>query len=75
MIYKLEDGTYVISSHQVWMPGVYDTERTANYAFKFSDEELHSLGKDENGGWKLITFEDLQELKNNGFGVPPELDI
>lgn len=26
-----------------WMPGVYDSERAARYAFEFSDEDLQAL--------------------------------
>ena len=39
MIHKVEDH-YVISSRQVWLPGAYDTERAAKYAFRFPDEIL-----------------------------------
>lgn len=63
MIYKHDDGTYTISSHRVWMPGIYDSKRTANYAFRFSDEELCSLQPYDGNSWRLITFEDLQELR------------
>ena len=58
---------FVISSHQVWMPGAYDTERTARYAFRFKDRELQQL-QDEankrNGGFDgVITMDDLKKLK------------
>lgn len=63
MIYKLDDGTYVISSRQVWVPGCFENERTAKYAFRFKDEQLSELQKEKNKTTGIITFEDLQKLK------------
>lgn len=57
-IYKV-DNEFVISSNRVWRPGVYDSEKTAKYAFRFTDKELSSFGN------KPITFKDLKELKEN----------
>jgi len=62
MIHKVEDG-FVISSHQVWIPGVYDTKRTANYAFRFDDSDLQKLQDVKNKTNDVITFKDLQNLK------------
>ena len=56
-------GEYVISSHHVWLPGVYETRKAANYAFRFSDEELQKL--QDSISPKAITFEMLQELRQN----------
>lgn len=60
-IYKVDDG-YVISSHDVWMPGVYSTERAAKYAFRFSDKVLYELQESVNPDG-IITFEMLQEQR------------
>ena len=60
MIYKTENG-YVISSGHVWIPGAYDSERAAKYAFRFPDKELQELQNKKNP--TLITFKDLQELR------------
>jgi hypothetical protein len=55
---------FVISSHQVWMPGNYDTEATARYAFQFSDEVLHRLMVGINQkAQRPITLEDLRGAK------------
>ena len=62
-IYEV-DGGYVISSHQVWLPGHYEDKKTANYAFRFSDEELKKLQDSVNPGG-TITFKMLQELRRD----------
>ncbi len=60
MIHKV-DGGYVISSHQVWIPGFYEDERSAKYAFKFKNEDLQKLMKVV--APNPITFEMLQNLR------------
>jgi hypothetical protein len=35
---------FVISSHGMWLPGVYETRQAASYAFQFSNEQLADLG-------------------------------
>ena len=62
MIYKVEN-EYVISSYQVWKPGVYSSKRAANYAFRFDDSYLLELHKKKQKLNESITFEDLQELR------------
>jgi hypothetical protein len=64
VIHKLESSPgYVISSRQVWLPGIYDSERAARYAFRFDDPTLAALNdrichiKGEN---RLITMDDLR---------------
>jgi hypothetical protein len=37
------EGGYVISSHRVWLPGVYEDERTARYAFRLPVAALQRL--------------------------------
>ena len=59
MIRCIARGQFVISSHQVWIPGVYDSHRAANYAFRFPDEILQSLQDSVNPNG-IITFEMLQ---------------
>ena len=57
---------FVISSHRVWMPGAYDTEKTARYAFQFKDEELNKMQRianKRNGGFDgVITMDDLKKI-------------
>lgn len=68
MITQTDEGSYVVSSHRVWVPGIYDTERTARYALRFNDWDLQLLQDKINAGetdWRkrVITFEMLQELR------------
>lgn len=55
---------FVISSCKVWRPGCYENERTANYAFRFSDGALTELQDNINPGG-IITFEMLRGLRNH----------
>lgn len=66
MIHKL-DNSFVISSNGVWLPGCYDSEKAAKYAFRFSYEDLQQLQNDVNDEEpdvtkRMISFEMLQEL-------------
>jgi hypothetical protein len=64
VIFKV-DGGYVISSNNVWLPGSYESERAAKYAFKFSSRVLQRLQDKANeragGEGGVITFADLQD--------------
>lgn len=66
-IHTCEDGTCCISSNQVWMPGVYENEKCARYAFRFSDSVLQQLMNEANervgGAGGTITYEDLKFAK------------
>jgi len=65
MIYKVDDD-YVISSHNQWLPGAYDSKRTANYAFRFPNEILYKLNNQINiTEQRLITYKDLQDARKN----------
>ena len=67
-IYQTRDGAFVISSHQVWIPGIYEDERTARFAFRFSDDTLQTLQDlanataGANGG--IITWCDLAKASD-----------
>lgn len=37
------DGTWSISSRQMWLPGIYDTETTARAAFRLDNRTLQAL--------------------------------
>lgn len=69
MIHKTDDGSYVISSGQVWVSGVFEDARTANYAFRFKNAELEKLQEKKNETTHTITFKDLQELRKNNKDV------
>ncbi len=72
MIHRNYDGSYVISSRHVWLPGNYDTERAAKYAFRLPDAILARLRDEAHLLDRLIRFEDLQQaaraMKGKGNG-------
>ena len=57
-IYKTGD-CFVISSRNCWLPGCYEDERTARYAFRFPDKDLQQMQESVNPG--NITFKMLQK--------------
>ena len=61
------NGHYVISAYEVWVPGSYESERAARYAFRFTNEELTAAQAEANerhgGPGGVITFEQLREIK------------
>jgi len=60
MIYKIDSGTFVISSDGVWLPGVYADETTAREALKLPDDVLQKLQDAANArGDGTITAADL----------------
>ena len=62
-VHKVGDN-YVISSQAFgWLPGNYDSERTANYAFRFPISVLQKLQEEINHidrEYRTITYEDLK---------------
>lgn len=54
---------YVIASGGLWLPGSYESERAARYAFKFTNETLVKLrdAAIARGGDRLITMDDLKK--------------
>jgi hypothetical protein len=66
-IYTSEDGCCSISSRQVAIPGVYENEKCARYAFQFSDSVLQQLMNEANdrcgGSGGTITQKDLKLAK------------
>ena len=52
----------MISTNHVWLPGSYESERAAKYAFRFRDEDLYDLQESVNPGG-VITFAMLQGLR------------
>lgn len=65
MIHEIKEiKTFIISSQDVWLPGSYNSKKTANYAFRFTDEELSSLQESINPGG-IITYEMLKKIKND----------
>lgn len=63
MIYKIKDGKYIASSNGIYIPGCFEDERTAKYAFRFNHEDLQKLQDEKNNTNCIITFNDLKNLK------------
>lgn len=67
MLHKVNNG-YVISSRNVWVPGLYADEATALYAFQFKDKELQQLQDEANanngGTGGVITMQMLRSLRD-----------
>ena len=70
MVHKMKDGKYVISSNRVWLAGVYDSNRTASYAFRFKVEDLLKLQEEKNKTTRVITLTDLQDLRKKNAQKP-----
>lgn len=67
MIYPIRAGDgYVISSRSMWLPGVYETERAARYAFRFPVAALQQLTERicwQDGEDRAITWADLRAAR------------
>jgi hypothetical protein len=60
------DGTYVISSHGQWLPGLYDSKRSARYAFRFDTALLQELAHricTKAGEDRAVTMDDLRAAR------------
>lgn len=66
MIHVLDDGTHVISSRGMWLPGNYDSDQSARYAFRFRNEVLQELQEricHKDGENRAITMDDLRAAR------------
>lgn len=61
MIHKLDDGTCVISACSIWLPGCYENERAAKFAFKVSDQDKAQLRDSAVDG--VITWNQIHEFR------------
>lgn len=62
-IYKIDNDTFVISYNQQWLPGSFDSEKTANKAFNYPEEKIQQLQEEKNKTTCKITMEDLNLIK------------
>lgn len=53
-----------ISNYGCWIPGVYESEKAAWYAFELDDEVLSKLQDEANKADGLITYEMLMKAVN-----------
>jgi hypothetical protein len=61
-IHKSDDGTYTISAGGVWQPGCYEDTRTANRAFRISNEDKAELqGAAIERGTGIVTWQDIKD--------------
>lgn len=73
MIRKLDNGVRVISSRGMWLPGSYDSDQSARYAFRFSDQVLQELQEricHKDGENRAITMDDLRAAKSSAQAMP-----
>lgn len=67
MIHPGKDGTFQISSHDMWLPGIYASEQAARYAFRFGSSDLSQLSErvcSFHREDRAITMDDLRELRS-----------
>ena len=65
--YRHSDGAVTVAQNQVWVHGIFADERTARYACRFSDAELHRLDHvwEHDKENRAATFEELQQLRRD----------
>jgi hypothetical protein len=74
-VIRFEGNGYVISSRHCWLPGVYENERTARWAFRFSDIDLQRLQDEANKRAKrVITRADMAALSARKKETPDDDD-
>ena len=63
-VHRLDNGTCVIAASGVWLPGCYEDERTARFAFRVSDETKAKL-RDQSlsRGDGVITWGDIAKAR------------
>tara|TARA_R110000764_G_scaffold166032_4_gene253064 strand:- start:113 stop:352 length:240 start_codon:yes stop_codon:yes gene_type:complete len=69
-------GGYVISSHEVWVLGLFDSHRAAKYMFRFSPCEQSQMWKDWTALKNVIptpsmSFNDMKKWKNDKLRKDP----
>lgn len=63
-IHRLDDGTCVISASGTWLPGCYEDERTAKFAFRVSDDTKAKLQAQAIArGDGIITWGDIAKAR------------
>lgn len=62
-IHRTSEGQFVAASRGVWIPGVFEDERTARFAFRLPDAVLSRLQGEANiragGSGGVLTWGDL----------------
>ncbi len=53
IVHPVEGGFVISRINCGWLPGSYDTERAAEYAFSFNDEALTEMQEEVNPGGHL----------------------
>jgi hypothetical protein len=63
-VHKQEDGPCVISASGIWLPGCYEDERAARFAFRISDEAKQELEHASYfTGNQVITWQDIKDYR------------
>ena len=64
-VHKLDDGTCVIGAGGMWLPGCYENEKAAKFAFKITDEakaELRDAAIETGNG--VISWQDIKHYRD-----------
>ena len=63
-IHVLDNGTCVIGAGGMWLPGCYENERAARFAFRITDSHKAELrDMSINRGDKVIKWSDIKEFR------------
>ena len=63
-VHKQKDGICVISASGTWLPGCYEDEKAAKFAFRISDEAKQGLQDAANlTGNQVITWQDIKNYR------------
>jgi hypothetical protein len=63
-IHKLDDGTCVIGAGGIWLPGCYESERAARFAFRISDDAKAELRDEAVKKGIAITWVDIKNYRD-----------
>jgi len=64
MTYQTDDGAWVVSAHQVWVPGSFETERAAKFTLRLTVDQQYALRDEINIKQdRLITWDDVKAAR------------
>lgn len=64
MTYQCDNGAWVVSAYQVWVPGAFETERAAKFVLRLSVDQQYALHRKVNlDEDRLITWDDVKSAR------------
>lgn len=55
-------GGFVISTRDMWLPGIYETERAARFAFRMNPDQMNDLWEQKlREGKDFVTWQDIKD--------------